>query len=251
MLDIKKHYAVLYCSGMYGTWLTWFINQHEGFPKYNINKVYVKGKHTDYCCNGATWVFSEDTEDGCKDDVQTWNDYIQKGMYNRLEGPTAESAHLNALKILPDHDFTWKQHYNDETMCKHVFQNIHGIVLPYLPMESPFLENFKARNEFLWDFHLDQDEGWDFWHEAAQHTYNHVRNSRGYYSKLEMYSSLHRVNLHDLFMCNEQEYHRLVSFCDTVPLDDWEHVIHDYRTRIVNVDWRKFQKEWEESQEKE
>ena len=239
----KDSFAVLYCSGMWGTWLTWFINQHKNFPQYNNTKIYVNGLHTDFACNGATWCFTVDTEDGAQDTPMTYEEYVENWLIPERKN---HQATKNCMKLLPDHDWTWDNHYNNDELIRRVFSHINGIILPYLPEDSPFLEMMDARNKFMWDQHIEFDMD-DFWIEAANNSRKQIRNH--YYDKFSPYASQLVLNIHNLFMCDENEYNALIEFIGEEPLKDWEQLVNNYRQTIVCKDWTKLKKEIQEKDE--
>lgn len=233
--EFKKTYAVLYCSGMYGTWLSWFVGQHQDFPKYLSIPNNTDGKHTDYVVDGATWCFTEDTEDDADMEALTFEEYEHRWALPNLIN---KDALYNCIKILPDHDVSWDAHYKDDKMLSHIFENIDGIITPYLPSNSPFVSMFEERNKFMWDFHDDQD---DYWSIAATEWKEKVRGD--YFKRGAIPRKSLQVNLHNLFTLDEKEYSSLCKFIDQPPLKNWEDHVNRYRTSIVNIDWKKLKKE--------
>jgi hypothetical protein len=219
---------------MYGTWLSWFVNQHANFPHYNKTAVKVKGRHTDFCVDGATWAFTVDTEDGCDMPQMTYQEYLD---YFVEKETVNKEATKNCIKLLPDHDLTWDAHYNSHEKLSYIFKdNINNVIIPFLPMDSPFVPNFIARCEFMWGDHGTGKE--NFWQEVAEDHYERMKT--GYYKKLETYGvSVHYLNLDDLFKCTTWEYKRLINFLNEQELEGWESLVSQYRTTIVNIDWAK------------
>ncbi len=231
-MDIKQTYAVLYCSGMYGTWLTWFINQHPDFPKYDKNKSFTDGHHTDWYCTGATWCFTDDIQDGALDKPLDFNEY-EEHIANKLTRNNA--AYQNCIKILPDHDMSWKKHYDNEYLIRDMFaKNIEGIIIPYMPHDSHFIPYLVARNNIMWPERIPQ------WDESIHTVITDIEV--GKYKKFERYTNVHYLNFHEFLLGNQEEFHKLLLFIDSYGHEDWLEYINDLRDTLVTKDWDNLKK---------
>jgi len=226
-MEIKENIVCLYTAGLSGTWLTWFINQHASFPQYTSTKLKSYGSITDLACNGATWCFTKDVEDGASDEPKTFDEYM-----NDWAVPESNNnlATKNCCKVLPDHDLSWD---HDEAVLRNVMKPFNRIIVPYLLPDSPFVDMYAKRNRYMWHANFDNDFGIDDYTDMILGVRQDI--ARGHYLKFN--KSVHNVNLHNLLMCDQWEYDNLLSIIDEDPINGWEHHVNDYRTRFICRDW--------------
>lgn len=226
-MKIETNYVCLYTAGLSGTWLTWFVNQHANFPKYEFNKLKSHDMVTDLACDGATWCFTKDTENGASDEPKTFDEYIADWAIPESKNSTATK---NCCKILPDHDLSWN---HSEDVFQTVLKPFSKIIVPYLPEDSPFVDMYAKRNRYMWHENFDSDFGIDDY--TAMITGVKEDISRGHYHKFN--KSVHALNLHNLLMCEEWEYNNLLGVIEEDALPDWETHVHNYRQQFICRDW--------------
>lgn len=240
-----EHFLTLYTSGLCGTWITWFASQHDNFHKFQKETISTDGVVTDLAVHGATWCFAHDSQDGAKDEALTFDEYQKQWMTPFSHNPKATK---NCIKVLPDHDLGWEEHQSVE-LRKKVLKPFTGVIIPYLPNDSPFIKMLALRNCFMWPDmpHGDGETVEEFWTIALMNARKNM--STGKMDYVKSYSKTHYLNLDALFMCEEREYLDLCSFLGEEPLDRWEDHVNFYRTTFVCKDWKQLIKKRNESSE--
>lgn len=226
-MNIKENYACLYTAGLSGTWLTWFINQHANFPRYEFTKLKSHGMMTDLACDGATWCFTKDTENGSSDKPKTFDEYMTDWAIPESKN---SSATKNCCKILPDHDLSWN---HPPEVLSNVLKPFSRIIVPYIPADSPFVDMYAKRNRYMWHENFADDFGIADYTSMITGVKEDI--SRGHYHKFG--KNVHTVNLHNLLMCEQWEYSNLAAAIDEDHLDGWEDHVHTYRQQFICRDW--------------
>jgi hypothetical protein len=209
-----KTYIVLYEAGKSGTWLTWLINQHYNFPKYNSELQNRKlPTQVDINCLGADW----------------WPDK-QSFKNNRLSKTIQHCNNDNAIKdcvkVLPNHEL--RAHITDIDIekLKAILKssNINNIIIPHLfeQMYDPF--------RMRWNLLLKEkgDNKYKSWDEINMKEFMdyHIENKT-----YEVFpdTKVHYMDIGKLVMGNLREYSKLLSFIEEEPLEDFKTITTDYR----------------------
>lgn len=200
-----------YEPGDAGTWLTWFINQHQGFPKFYKSIRYEQERKefgnipTDYSCMRADW------------DV---NKPFPKVDFNQC------------YKILPWHNpfQTEEWELDNETpaeLCVRLISesNTKAIIVPQV--EDNY-ELFAKRLAFIRS---------RFTVESAIEIYKN-RQDRMYEStKLQMqeFVTVHTIAIDKLILHNDKtEYHKLIEILNVPALEDWTTHTTKYYNKIFS-----------------
>ncbi|MDA9302576.1 hypothetical protein N8072_01630 [bacterium] len=240
-----EHFLTLYTSGLCGTWITWFASQHDNFHKFEKETITTDGTITDLAVHGATWCFAPDTEDNAIDEAMTFDEYQKRWMIPYSRNPKATK---NCIKVLPDHDLGWDEHQSTEVRQK-VLKPFTGVIIPYLPHDSPFVKMLALRNCFMWPDmpHGENETVEEFWTLALTNARRDMTVGKMNY--VNSYAKTHYLNLHALLMCEEREYLDLCDFLGEEPLPKWEDHVNLYRTAFICKDWKTLIKKREESSE--
>jgi hypothetical protein len=246
-----KHYYCLYSAGLAGTWLTWFVNQHKDFPKYKYQQLKTHGVITDLGCDGATWCFTKDTEDGSQDEPMTFDDYIKE--YATPESNNQHATH-NCIKVLPDHNLSWERWERESEVLEEVTSYASGFIYPYIRRDARLLPFFANRLLFMWEEMyqersngklIDENVVMDMMAESA----HDVRDPNSKIRIVTGYKTCHGVDIDALLQCDQYEYNKLIEYLDQPPIDNWEHLVNNYRQQFICRDWKKMLADRKKSEE--
>jgi hypothetical protein len=247
-MDIKQNYICLYKPGLAGTWLTWFVNQHKDFPRYKYQQLKTHGVITDLSCNGATWCFTKDTEDGSQDEPMTFDDYIKN--WTEPESNNYCATH-NCIKVLPDHDLSW-EHESD--VLSEITSRANGFLYPYIKRDAKLLPFFANRWLFMWEEMyqgcsngkvIDENVVMNMMAKSA----HDIRDANSRIRTVTGYKTCHGVDIDALLLCDQYEYNKLIAYINQPPIDNWEHLVNDYRQQFICRDWKKMLADRKKSEE--
>ena len=227
-----------YEAGDSGTWLTWFINQHEGFPKFESMLEYQeKGNEfgevpSDYSCDGATW------QTGSFEDhkIFSFSEYLQYIHDNKKA--TASHSKL-CYKILPWHNpiQTSQEEFDTnetpEQVCTRLLKdsNTDCVIIPQVEVSYKL---FAFRQAFIRPRHTV---------EACMESYK--RKIKEEYKtiagRVNELVPVHTVAIDKLILRNDEEvYKDLIDILGVPPLPNWKSYTNDYYDKIFrpweNVD---------------
>lgn len=113
-----EYYLCLYRAGQCGSWLSFFVNQHDSFPKYDIN---IKKGNIDVGCYGSDWYNLEETltQRNTKLGRSTFGDW-KKTLALR------SSATKEFVKVLPYHEL----HYHENKIDQAEFNYVCRLMQP-------------------------------------------------------------------------------------------------------------------------
>jgi hypothetical protein len=233
-IKMNKNILCLYTAGLCGTWLSWFVNQHNKYPKFKYDALKTGNITTDICCDGATWCFTKDTQDGAEDKPLTWQEYLDTEVTNNAN--TNEYDRV-CTKILPDHDLSWKTH--DPILKTELLGKFSKVIVPYINSDSPLVDHLAYRIKFMWEDKIKENLGkqetdLDFYRSIVLGTKRSDGNHGG---QFDYGKDTLMVNLHHLLTLDEIEYRNLVTFIDSEPLENYESYINQYRTTFICKDW--------------
>lgn len=213
-----ENYFCFYNAGLSGTWLTWFVNQHSSFPQYEYEELDTDGTITDLCCDGATWCFMKDPEDGAPDDALSFDEYLVE--YDQ-PCSTNKVASKRCIKVLPDHDLS-------EAFTEHMHQQVlsyaHKIIMPVLSPNSKMLDSYAHRLMFMWN------EDYNTYVENIAYLYE---LSKGDHYSNKYNKPIHFVHIDNLINGDDEEYKKLCEFIGDTPLDSWKDIVTDYRVQFI------------------
>ena len=218
-----KNYFCFYDAGLSGTWLAWFINQHGNFPQYYCDEHEVDGVVTDLCCDGATWCFREDIEDGCEDTPYTYDGYVRRISNRHSQN---NQAIKNCIKLLPDHDLS--QLDVDSELFDEVMKPIDHIIMPVLDIDSEMVDSYTKRQSFMWGLDSKMYNG------SIREIYDNMNN--GVYEQ-KFNKPIHYVHIDQLLNGNDDEYGKLLNVIGEDPLENWKELVVDYRVNFIEKDY--------------
>ena len=230
---MNDNVLVLYSSGLSGTFIAWFINQHNDFPKFDYDTLKTNRHVTDMACSGATWCFKEDTQDGALDQVETWEEYVN----NTVSQYATRNEYTRVCsKILPDHDLTWPEHTSE--IKSDIVSHYSKVIMPYIPADSKLLPFYAKRMIVMWEDKFKM-RGKDTSVEKLCVGLTEVANRGDQRPDGRYYQHKpgHMINLDRLLMLDSFEYKHLCDFLDLEPLENWEYIVNGYRQRFICRDW--------------
>jgi len=197
---------VLYEAGKSGTWLAWFINQHNNFPRYDYKEQNRNlDKQVDIACNGADWwpenqSFKE-------------NRRLAKEIFSNNTNSTKD-----CIKILPNHNlFQQNSMYVNRSLLKKYTSDIDKVIIPIVTdvLHDQFLERWKL---------LLKEKG-----SAIKNVeiLNWQNNNFENYKNLGF--EYHFLDIGKLISEDELEYKNLLSFINESPIDNWKELVYNYK----------------------
>jgi hypothetical protein len=200
-----KVYSVSYNAGLSGTWLTWFINQHEGFQKYPIH-------------------FNQSKLDYAVEDnlMWYWKDYDWKHTV-KINGWNDKSNVV--YKLFPHHDWIGVRNDSPGRDLKLLERsNTIGIIVPYVNEE--LRSEYVKRNTHTFNTSVERS--------VLNIDYSRINctSSDPERNTYDVYRSLYGVTTVDmgkLLNCNSNEYHQLLKTIHTPELSNWKQLCAEYK----------------------
>lgn len=221
--NLNNIYGCWYEPGDAGTWLTWFINQHDNFPRFSNTLRYEQENNplghiaSDYSCWDSDWHVIEWEGHG----QQSWTEFVAnvKSIYR--------SSYTNVCyKVLPFHNpFSisdnevegYDQHSFADMLVKQ--SNTNKIIIPIIKSDY---ELFAKRLAFIRP---------RFSVETARDIYKH-RINRLYNNNItgtQQHADVVIINVDQLIIhCSEEEYQKLCTAIDQPALYNWKELVQNY-----------------------
>ena len=198
-----KVYSVSYNAGTGGTWLTWFINQHEGFPQY---KVHFNPTQLDYATeDNLMWRY----------DRYNWVDTVAWNVWNDKSNVV--------YKLFPKH--SWIHIDRADALLR--LSNTIGIIVPYVNEELK--QEFVKRNTIAFDTNVERAvNNLDYSRVACTSS----DNTRNHYSELNRFYKIVPIDMGRLLNCNRNEYHKLTNFLHVPEHPDYEKLCAEYKSNV-------------------
>ena len=205
-----KVYSVSYNAGTGGTWLTWFINQHEGFQQY---KAHFNSKQLDYAVeDNLMWYWKD----------MNWNETVKQNVWN--------DKSKVVYKLFPTHDWiSVNQHSTDRDIELLDSSNTIGIIVPYVNEELK--QEFVKRNVLSFETSVER---------AVLNLDNSRINctssdsERNQYTRYSNRYSVTTVDMGRLLNCNRLEYDQLLKTIHCDPIDGYESLCADYKANVFS-----------------
>lgn len=206
-----KVYSVSYNAGLGGTWLTWFINQHEGFQNYPIH---FNPNKLDYAVEDNLMWYWKDYDWKHTVKINGWND----------------KANV-VYKLFPHHD--WIGVRNDipgRDLKLLERSNTIGIIVPYVNEE--LRSEYVKRNTHTFDTSVERS--------VLNIDYSRINctSSDPERNTYDVYRSLYGVTTVDmgkLLNCNSNEYHQLLKTIHTPELSNWKQLCAEYKHNCFHI----------------
>lgn len=195
-----KVYAVSYNAGLGGTWLTWFINQHEGFQKYDVQFKPNKLEYTSY--DDLMWYYND----------HDWQTTVVKNCWNDKSNVV--------YKLFPKHN------YYDIDRAEDLLRssNTIGIIVPYVNEELK--QEFVKRNTHCFDTSVERSVLNIDWSRVNCTSSDENRNA---YSRFNQHWQILTIDMGRLLNCNRNEYHKLTKFLHVSEHPDYESLCAEYK----------------------
>lgn len=235
-----KVYGCWYEACDSGTWLTWFINQHEDFPKFNLKLEYQeKGKEfgnipSDYSCDPATWHVDkfENRTVGL-----SFADHLT---HVANEGYTNEDYSKFCYKILPWHNpIQTNQHEfptneTPEQVCTRLLKdsNTDCVIIPQVEISYKL---FAFRQAFIRPRYTVAECMKSF-ELKIKEEYKTIAD------KVRQLSPVHTVAIDKLIIDNDEKvYKELIDILEVPALPNWKEYANNYYDMILrpweNIDF--------------
>jgi hypothetical protein len=225
-----------YEPGDSGTWLAWFINQHENYPKFKKDIRYEQeGKKfgeiaSDYSCHGADW-FITDFHDH---NAFEFKNYRQRLLNKNIEHDSSYK-HI-CYKLIPWHNplgsdddeiKEWGLTDNTvEDLIARIIEesNTKALIIPEANVSYQLFAKRLAfiRPRFTVEYALDTYEN-----RVNQMYANTV-------SSLRKFTKVHTVAIDKLLLRNDiDEYLKLLDILEVPALEGWTSLTNNYYAKIL------------------
>jgi len=218
-----------YEPGDAGTWLTWFINQHNDYPKFTKKTRFEQEDNalghiaTDYSCFNSDWHIEDWSE---YDSKETWSEYVKK--ISQLNDETTSSV---CYKLLPWHNpFCLEpDEIVDETpaeLCVRLLteSNTKAVIMPVVTVDY---ELFAKRLAFIRPRFTTAD---------ARTAYKQ-RIERIYDNTLSMmrpHVTVHTVSVDKLILhTDDAEYNKLLDVLQQPAIANWKELCTEYYATVL------------------
>jgi hypothetical protein len=205
-----KVYSVSYNAGLGGTWLTWFINQHEGFQQYPIH---FNEERLDYAVeDNLMWRYKD----------SNWNETVKQNVWN--------DKSKVVYKLFPEHswiDVNNKSPDRDIELLDS--SNTIAIIVPYVNEE--LRQEFVKRNVHSFETSVER--------AVLNIDYSRINCTssdpeRNQYTRYSNRCAVTTVDMGKLLDCNRLEYDQLLKTIHCDPIDGYESLCADYRARVFS-----------------
>jgi len=220
-----KTFCVLFSNGLSGTWLTWFINQHKGFPeRLELDVEYSDPNYpdrvTDYSTQPKWWY-----------DNQTWEEFM---IYcERMDHPNERENEPDirwgfdklAFKVQPYHEFFAPDmnFQQSKVACKHVLDesNCNQVIVPICNevLYTPIYNRLVAIRP---KYTIDKD---------PKKWYNSVLYD---YIQQELKVPLLYLDIGKILTGHNNTYSELIKALDVPVLNNWKELVNDCRREIYD-----------------
>jgi hypothetical protein len=221
-LDDIISFPVVFIPGMHGTWLTWFINEHDEFVKLErLNTNILNNQTIDYSIDSGWWHNYNTLEDffgieskfhRCK----SWKEHLDQE-YN-LGHYTNTRATKAAVKLFPHHSMDGQAHvakdlFNECKAAKVIIPFIGDTLREEMEARWVILLSERDRNHTLSSIHVDETFNW-----------------------LDDIIDTYYVDIGKLIMKHEEEYQNLITNLGISPLNNWQDKCNRVLREIYNVE---------------
>ena len=215
---------VLYRGGGSGTWLTWLINQHKDFPKFekrdNIRKNIKVSR--DISCLGADWhidgISIYDGSKNVKMKSRNWNQFLE---YSSRHTVNLDFKHL-AYKIIPNHSATTTGNKIDFELLHAIASQVTSKIV-LCEVSEVFNDEISKR----WDVLRKEKEDITYIRKTLtvdSRTNFNVSDYQPY--ALDVY----KADVGKLILGDDDEYNNLCKYIEQEPLPNFKELSYDYRT---------------------
>lgn len=234
MLESADKYVVQYLAGLSGTVLSWFLNQHENFPKVNI--FYGDDNDVSLASYATSWVLDDYAlaDDGIRsqniDDViaQIQSQLIDINALHKIE-----QFSKFALKTFPHDIINLDDRIVAEAMVKKVTDA--GFKKWIYPFIYPDSGNHEVKESIIhrrWNSLVNRGQSADY-ELASEKMYEcstlETEANPFFIDMIEKYNiSVHRIDISLLIAGDQTEYERLLKFIDSPPIDDWHNKLSEW-----------------------
>jgi len=231
-----EYYLCLYRAGQCGSWLSFFVNQHDSFPKYDIN---IKKGGIDVGCYGSDWYNLEETltQRNTKLGRSTFGDW-KKILALR------SSATKEFVKVLPYHELHYHESKIDQAEFNYVCRLMQPkkIILPVIRdtlfdacidrwmryidynIDEPFMQHKKLSLEKMTDR--------NFWVQRWKKWEAYLDNVKPF--GVPGGDFVVYLDIGKLLEGDEEEYRKLLIAIQEDPLPNKKELITEYRN-LINI----------------
>lgn len=218
-------FCVMFSNGLSGTWLTWFCNQHKGFPdRLELDPAYSDPAYperiTDYSTQPNWWY-----------DEKTWTEFIT--YCERMDHPNERenepgirwgSSKL-AFKVQPYHEFFGPDMSYEQAKeaCRFVLKRskCNQVIVPICNevLYTPIYNRLVAIRP---DYTIDKDP--KKWYNSV--LYDYIQH--------ELKVPLLYLDIGKILSGIDSEYRKLIKALDVPVLDNWKDLANECKEQIYD-----------------
>ena len=219
------NYMVLYRGGACGTWLTWLINQHKDFPKFekrdNIRKNINISK--DMSCLGADWHVDDiSVYDGSKNVKRKSMNWYQFLEYSLRHTVNLDFKHL-AYKLIPNHSATTTGNKIDSELLHAIASQVTSKIV-LCEVSEVFNDEISKR----WNILRKEKEDVRYIRKTLR-TDSRTNFNISDYAPYAL--DVYKADVGKLILGDSEEYNNLCKYIEQEPLSNFKELADDYRTR--------------------
>lgn len=203
-----KSFCVLFSHGLSGTWLTWFINQHSGFPI----RLDLVGEYSDPAFPNRITDYS--TKSDWWSNEQSWKEFI--AYVNKHDNST--NYNKVAFKVLPNHEFFGPEVDTEQAQrnARHalVESNSRQVIVPIV--NTVFVEAMYNRLVAIRPQHVINPKLKNWWNEEL---YTYIEE--------EINVPVLRLDIGKIFNVDDTEYNKLLKVLDVPALHNWKEIVNN------------------------
>lgn len=228
MIATADKFVVQYLAGLSGTMLTWFVNQHAGFP--NINVMHNEDNDVALASYATSWVLNDTVladDDMYNQDIVDVELEIKQCLEDPHKFHRISPFDKIAIKTFP-HDII--NDPEDEVISEHMVKKITDAgfnrwIYPFIYDDQGDYNVKQSLIHRRWNSLKNRGERVDY-NLASEKMYecNTLETDENDFFKhiVEKYNiTVHRVDISLLVAGDQSEYNRLLTYIDSEPLLDW------------------------------
>ena len=223
-----KTFCVLYSNGLSGTWLTWFINQHKGFPnRLELDVEYSDPTHpervTDYTTQ-AKWWYGDTTWEEFVNHLEEQNNHHNKLPVSNFSEVSWEFDNI-AYKVQPYHEFYGPDMTGEDSQraAEHVLaeSNCTQVIVPVCNdcMYDQIYNRLVAIRP-----HITIDKDPKMWYN--KHLYEYINNT------LDV--DVQQIDIGLILSGDPTEYYTLRNCLGVPVLDNWRELANECKAQVYD-----------------
>ena len=209
-MNLSKIYTVLFTEGSAGTFLIWFVSQHDNFFKLHhtylnqykdtVENTTIKISNNTHYHLGLS-IESSNIE-AYKHSIQSLDQYLARHF------ATADPDNKIIFKILP-HSYSHKYHLPNINIIMLIVENYDWV--------NSRLESFGGLTRIVTEF-------------CQNRIYQEQQNLQQYFENKGI--NYCKISINKILKLDTAEYQKLLEFIDAPPIANWQDIIKKYKDKV-------------------